>query len=79
MIYHLTQQQFNKIWNVGYQPPNCHWASGRINWWNSYIEPKWNITYDELETGSVTEFDDPGYWGMLEGEEKHINWFLLQL
>jgi hypothetical protein len=79
MTYYLTREQFDKIWNPPKNPPDCHWTSGRINWWNIYMESKWNITYDEVEAGREPDHLEPGYWGMLEGEEKYINWFLLQL
>jgi hypothetical protein len=76
MTYYLTREQFDKIWNPPQNPPDCSW---RINWWAEHMESKWNITYDEVKGGRDSDYREPGYWGMLEGEEKYINWFLLQL
>lgn len=68
MKYYLTDDQFYKLWDDSkiITPP----YEKRIE----YIMEKYNLYYEEEESRY-----DPGYWGVIEGDEKYINWFLLNL
>jgi hypothetical protein len=69
MIYYFTEEQWCTIWKDDWKGI----THDRIQLWNSkysksklvYIEsPEWNV----IDT-----------WGSITGDEKDINWFLLQL
>jgi len=75
MKYYLSENEFKRIW----------WDKGlyditqierRIGYWLDNMESSTNLSYDEILSYSPSE---PGFWGWLEGEEKQIIWFLLQL
>ena len=65
MKYYLTQEQYRQIFNK----VDSETYSNRVDYFN-----KFNLTF--YESPSVTS---PGWWGILEGTEREICWFLLQL
>jgi hypothetical protein len=72
MICYLTQSQYRQLWDNLILVGKAINAQQRIEYWKIHY-CQYHIQYDETR--------DPfsyGYWGMLEGEEKYINWFLLQ-
>lgn len=83
MIYYLNNEQFDKLWwDNPNLPDHIAKSSGvdhniRIEYWKEHLETRYQLTYTELST----QYDEtePGFWGMIEGDEKYINWFLLQL
>jgi hypothetical protein len=74
MIHYLTEAQYFDCWCVvsDRMPMGTY---KRIDYWNIHCKLKYNLNYYE----SNDDEDSPEYWGSLEGDEKDINWFLLQL
>jgi hypothetical protein len=87
--YNLTSANWSKLWgnnNRLYDSENH-----RIGYWNSHLAEKYKLVYNEysqLELGfpediladeHVEELRMAGYFGIIEGDEKDITWFLLQL
>ena len=68
MIYYFTKQQFNAV----FADASIAVTFQRIHHWNTNISPIYRLSYTEDPFQS-----DPGYWGKIEGDEKHITWFLL--
>jgi len=76
MIYYLTYAQWNHFWfSIPHNNINAHDLTlvGRCIYWKVNIEPIYHITY--YEKIGVKQ----GKYGIIEGDEKHINWFLMQL
>ena len=75
MKYYFTAEQFYKMWNESFSDYSSMYsisASARVRYWQTYLESKFKLTYIEsLEWGTPDEF------GVIEGEEKDINWFLM--
>jgi hypothetical protein len=72
MIYYFTRDQWDHIWDDMY-PTTINRASERINYWNKHLQSKYNLIYTE------SLFLAPDVYGSITGDEKYINWFLLQL
>ena len=71
--YYFTEHQFQTFWtNIDFGL--IQFASDRIAYWQTNLQPKFNIEYYESQTWGA-----PEQYGVLIGEEKHITWFLLQL
>jgi hypothetical protein len=72
MKYYFTSAEYDKLWlrvEGEYEPI----YERRLAHWNkNYTNYKLTYSEDAYKT-------DPGYYGYITGEEKHINWFLLQL
>ena len=78
----LTQQQFVTLWKKCDLSTSVDTVNDRFSYWNKHFKSTYNIEYTEATDGAVA--DEPGnypyaWFGVLCGEEKHINWFLLQL
>lgn len=77
MVYRLTYHQEKKFWSFFYKNFNLAQDTPRIfklrlEYWNTFIEPTYHIQYNLIELNS-------GYsHNILEGHDKHINWFLLK-
>ena len=69
MKYNLTEPQHELLWSQNY-----HFTLVEDGSIQTLRLTDWNLLYHESNIKV-----DPSYWGTLEGEEKHINWFLLQL
>ena len=75
MKYYFNESQFMELWGM-YSSAGPD--SERKKLWNSLIRDEFKLEYDEL-TGQFSHTNlKQGYWGYIIGEEKHINWFLLQ-
>lgn len=72
MEFELTKEQYIKIWDSSIPEPQGY--SDRITYWKQHIKPKYKIDYVEHSVAY-----NYGWFGLLRGEEKDINWFLLQL
>lgn len=72
MKYYLTVEQYKKLWSIGNLLPRVTNTQERINFWSDHMQPKFNIEYTESFA-----WEDPAEYGVLIGEEKDINWFLL--
>jgi len=83
MIYHLNQQQWDSLWyNI---IPYIKWNDNqnayqnRVTAFNNMFP---NVQYIEsvydAQLMVATELHEE-YWGTLTGDEKDINWILLQL
>jgi hypothetical protein len=72
MTYNFTRDQWDHIWDDMY--PGIDFVDARIKYWNKHLKPKFNLQYNE----SMFE-KDPDVYGSITGDEKHINWFLLNL
>ena len=68
--YYLTPSQYSKLW----KDTGTMLTTDRLNYWAKHWKPKFNLEYIESSKWGV-----PEEYGVLIGEEKHINWFLLQL
>jgi hypothetical protein len=74
MIYYLTDDQWCDFWTLHSIRGIPPLAVERIQQWNKHFKPKYNLQYDE-----ETDATKIGYYGVIIGEGKHINWFLLQI
>jgi hypothetical protein len=72
MKYYLTEQEYFKLWKSEGLPSEYE---SRTDIWNNKKYPLFKLTYRE-HNGDVNE---NGYWGTVEGDQLHINWFLLHL
>lgn len=76
MIYYLNKQQFKQVWDM-IGNTNGDFPTGtapRIRAWNTLVKPIHKLTYTENEFNT----NSPDYYGSIEGEEKHINIFILK-
>lgn len=79
-IYYLTKIQYFKLWRSlsddgGMIESNTETALMiRINIWDKTFKEQYHLSYNE-ELCSV----ENGLYGIIAGEEKYINWFLLNL
>ena len=79
MRHNLTKQQWKELFTT--QEHNTFQNRSRLM---RNIIGDLPVIYDEFDPdgdlviGKNDEID-PGYWGFLIGDEKHINWILLQL
>lgn len=69
MIYYFTEQQWDNFWNS----PIIERIPDDENF-NAIFEYNFKLKYTDNDV-----VDSPGFWGSLEGDEKDINWFLLQI
>jgi hypothetical protein len=65
MKYYLTQEQYKQIFD---KTPVLTYSE-RLEHMEHF-----NLAYEESSNVTL-----PGWWGILEGTEKEIMWFLLQL
>jgi hypothetical protein len=69
MKYQLSQEQFNKLWTVteplGY---DFFYRYDRQQYWRDVCQPKYKLKYLEERADAI-----------ISGEQKYIEWFLLQL
>lgn len=74
MKYYFTQPQFEKCFNNLIFDKRKEYMMNIIN--------NLPVIYDEVDPNAHM-FNDltapDGFWGYLEGDEKHISWILLQL
>jgi hypothetical protein len=80
MKYYLTEDQWNNlpVWNISKNSNSLRLPDiQRVPIFREYMQSTFNLKYDELL--GIANTDIPGYWGFIEGEEKHITWFLLSL
>jgi hypothetical protein len=79
MIHYFTKAQYEAVWLklVPRDTPAAEVATpdDRIIYWEEAMRRKWKLKYNE--SGYIKLAVD--YWGSIEGAEKHITWFLLQL
>jgi hypothetical protein len=76
MKLNLTQTQYKFIWNELYPIGSAATDTGlRIDTWNKQAKPKYKLDYYEQ---SISDKDD-GWYGTIEGDEKDITWFLLNI
>jgi hypothetical protein len=78
MIYYLTEDQWHHLWDDNnFKLDHDYYSTvidARCKYWYKHLQPKYNLIYKEsLFEGEID------HWGSVEGEEKHINWFLLHL
>jgi len=80
MMYELSSNQFHKLWSkhndlhVGYE------VSTRIKYWDQHLKEKFQLEYKESTLTQIREGGYPEAWyGLLVGNEKDINWFILLL
>ena len=84
MKYILSEKQWDLIWQ-NIDPQGCELDQWRIDYWNKNYKPKFNLSYIEYNPDHVKDhetfekIEELGYWGIIEGDEKNINWFLLNL
>jgi ABC-type uncharacterized transport system ATPase subunit len=67
MIYFLSREHHSILWNKSQDLLSTDDVE-------VLFLPKWKLLY--RESNNEDELD---YWGSVEGEEKDINWFLLNL
>ena len=72
MIYHLNEKQFASFWKITLTYHNTQYDR-EYSWKKSY-QKQFNLKYSEN-----INHTEPGFYGTLEGDEKFINFFLLQL
>jgi hypothetical protein len=76
MIYYLDKRQFHQLWDKHRSPELIEGrAPFRIQIWNTLYRSQTKLSYFELDD----HVNKSGFWGVVEGDEKDINWFLLQL
>jgi hypothetical protein len=69
MRYSFTPKQYYALGKViKYRP------GGRMQTSINYFQLNYNLKYNE-----DSSLGNDGHWGYVDGEEKDINWFLLQL
>lgn len=69
--YHFTPQQYKQFWYDKFDSNEVFTYFQRHTIWKLQMEPIYHLTYKEEQSGIT------GNWGMITGDEKHINWFLL--
>jgi hypothetical protein len=72
MIYYFDEPTYRAFWK---RYPEIIWSRQRELEWAKNIGPIYHLNYFE-ESHDDTK---AGFWGAIEGDEKHITWFLLQL
>lgn len=70
MKYELTKEQFTKLWNITSPDYDFHYRYDRHAYWREVYQPKYKLKYMETGSWRITH---------ISGEQKHIDWFLLQL
>ena len=70
MIHYLTREQHATLW----ESRNYHYIPVDPISINKLRLIEWNVIYYESD-----DAEDASYWGSVEGNEKHITWFLLNL
>jgi len=83
MKYYLTREQFKKFWFIEHHNWDDKSPSEKINYMSrcrvfEQLYPSLSYKEDPFEENEEN-FDIPGFYGIVEGDEKDINWFLLQL
>lgn len=72
----LSSEQYVNLWDKYNVPRDAASIHDRINFWESKIQQQ----HHNLEYFEQTDCqDDYGWYGTITGEEKYVNWFLLQL
>jgi len=74
MIYYLNAEQYVNMWNKIDPSRKGMNRTARVKLWDQTISISNVVQYDETTTP-----DEFGYYGFLQGDEKHIMWFILQL
>jgi hypothetical protein len=74
MKYYLTEEQYNCVWQKSFDTIGLV-AIEHNTYWEDHFFKKTKLSYIE----SYDDIVEIGYWGVLEGDEKDITWFLLQL
>ena len=71
----LSGEQYGKLWDK-YNVPRCAESiHDRISFWESKIQQQQhNLIYFESNND-----DDYAWYGTITGEEKYVNWFILNL
>jgi len=80
MIYYLDRQQWSKLWFTVIN--GKQWGSidddygeeyqNRLSIWQSTFQKKYNLIYYENKA-----IVNDGFFGVFEGTEQHINWFII--
>jgi len=73
MLYNLSQQQWEKIWNlpIWVRRDNCH---DRMQYWKAHYRPIFKIEYIDGYCEKSKK-----YIARISGPSKYINLFLKQL
>jgi hypothetical protein len=74
MIAYLTESQYKKLWKESGMVLADISPLGRYLMWEEHFKHKYKLDY--VENG---DFQHPAFYGSVTGDEKDINWFLLQL
>jgi len=91
--HYLTENQYWTIWTdwvnevTSDANSNCYEAIlVRKSIWKNNFKHKYKLSYNELPAqvdhyGLIIDNDNDfdGYWGILTGSKKSINWFLLNI
>jgi hypothetical protein len=72
MIYYFKEDEWRIVWTDMY--PSIDFVVDRVQYWNTQLKPKYKLIYTESKPRYNLD-----HWGAIEGDEKHINWFLLNL
>jgi hypothetical protein len=69
----LSPEQYEKLWDKYNVPRYSESIQDRLNFWKSKIQPHHNLVYFESNK------DDYAWYGTITGEDKYVNWFILNL
>jgi hypothetical protein len=82
MKYYLTEKQWDNLpfWNI-IEVKNSNSNKARVRLFQKYVQTKFNLKYDEILANDNDDYEElpPGWWGIVDGDEKYITWFLLTL
>jgi len=79
MRYELSGEQYSRLWGEYNVSPTVEYYPIRLSKWNQYVKSKYKLRY--YENNDISDDDDTpyGWYGIIFGNEKHINFFILQL
>ena len=73
MRFDFTYEIFEKVFQE-----KVYWMIGeRVVFWMDELKPIYKLEYGEENWCSETLMDS-GFYGYVEGDEAHINWFVLR-
>lgn len=83
MKYYFTKEQFRKYWfevNTDWESSSTSESVEYYNRRNLFKQLNPSLSYEEYPVEDTDENRQmQGFYGIIEGDEKDINWFLLQL
>lgn len=80
--YELSKEQYTSLWQKYNLSTALETIDERFKCWDEIIQPIFNIEYIETidSTDETAVGDYPrGWFGIIRGDEKYINWFLMHL